>query len=131
MNGIEHKLPDRVESMLPLIIDLYKHGDAASFDYLCDALRNRRASEAGTAAFHAALASGFARRVLQERAHAIVADDYAMIRFAEDQLYYEVAYISMSGKQRRQAARLTHLNSSHFRLDVPPIASLKNPPTTE
>ena len=131
MNGIAHKLPDRVESILPLIIDLYKQGDAASFDYLCDALRNRRPSEAATAAFHAALASGFARRVLQERAHAIVADDYAMIRFAEDQLYYEVAYISMSGKQRRQAARRTHLNRSHFRLDVPPIASLQNPPSTE
>ena len=131
MRGIEQKLPDRVESILPLIIDLYNHGDAASFDYLCDALRNRRSREAASDAFHSALASGFARRVLQERSHALVADDYAMVRFAEDQLYYEVAYISMSGKQRRQALRRPHLNRSQFKLDVPPIASLQTPPSTE
>ena len=131
MSGYEYELPEQLHSLEPLIADLYSGGDAKSFDFLCDALRHRRSREAGSKAFQNAVASGFARRILREKSHATTQNELLQVQLAERQMFYEVAYVSMSGKQRRQSARRDELNRAGFQLDVPPIASLSTPPRTE
>lgn len=107
---------------------LFSDGSAKSLDSATESLTALREKERGAAAFDAAVESGFASWVLRESAHATGAAEKKWVALAESQVLFEYSVRGMSGRQRRSTTYREKLQRSHFVLDVPPIASLQDPP---
>ena len=110
--------------------DLFEFGDAESLDKVKVSLLELRDARRGTEAFNNAVESGYASWVLRESTHAVSAAEKKWVALAESQVLFEYSVRGMSGRQRRSAAYRDKLQRSHFVLDVPPIASLQDPPST-
>lgn len=116
------------EKLASALKDLFSDGSAQSIDSVGRSLAALRDKERGAAAFDAAVESGFASWVLRESAHATGAAEKKWVALAESQVLFEHSVRGMSGRQRRSTAYREKLQRSHFVLDVPPIASLQDPP---
>lgn len=106
-------------------------GGVQEFDEMLQALRARRTPARRRAAFDAAVESRVAKWVLRESDHAENAADRRVVDEALSQVSFENTLMGLGGKHRRQAMKRNSLARSGFDLDIPPVVSLPNPPTTE
>lgn len=106
-------------------------GGEQEFDTLLGAVRARRDTRRGREAFDAAVESRFARWVIRESDHATHLPDRRLVDEAVHQLQVEQAIASLGGNKARLRVARTKLARSNFELDIPPMISLPNPPTTD
>lgn len=106
-------------------------GGEQDFDALLSAVRARREGRRAREAFDAAVESRFARWVIRESDHATNLPDRRLVDEAVHQLQVEQAIASLGGHKKRLRVARTKLARSNFELDIPPMISLPNPPTTD